>query len=369
MKLIVERDMLALTLKSITRVADRRSSIPILSNALLRAEAEMLTVTATNLTMMASNAIYADISTPGAITVPLPLLETIVNRLPSGAQIGIECDGAAMTLRAGRSRSTLQTLPAADFPDFSESADGHSFTLPAATVERLVNATRFAISTEETRYYLCGMYLTPHGRDGERRLCAVSTDGHRLSRIFAPLPEGMEHMPGVIIPTALVDEIGRMAKDTPGEMSFDVSTAAIRVRSGSADLIGKLVDGTYPDWERAMPSSRPKHARLDVAELASAVTRASAVLDSKSGPARLTLAEGEITVTTTGANGEINETVDAEFDGDATSIIFASGYISTALDAIGSGEIVLGVDTGMDPALITRPDDPEHVITLMPRRM
>jgi len=369
MKLLVERDLLAQVLKSVSRVADKRGNIPILSNALLRAEGEMLTVTATNLEMMAGNAVYADISTPGATTVPLALLETIVNRLPSGAQIGMDCDGSAMTLSAGRSRSRLQTLPAVDFPDFSASADGHSFAVPAATMERLINATRFAISAEETRYYLCGMYFAPHTHDGARRLCAVATDGHRLSRIFAPLPAGAEHMIGVIIPTALVDEIARMAKDASGDLFFDVSTSAMRVRHGSADLIGKLIDGTFPDWERITPSSRPKNARFDAADLAAAVTRASAVLDSKSGAAKLSLAPGEITVTTSGPSGEISEAVDVNYDGDGTSIIFASRYISTALDALGSGEIVLGVDGPDDPALVTRPDDPEHVVLIMPRRM
>lgn len=369
MKLLLERDALALVLKSVSRVADRRGSIPILANALLRAESGMLTITTTNMAMMASNAVPADITTPGSTTVPLPLLETIVNRLPSGAQIGIECNGQTMTMRTGRSRSTLQTLPAADFPDFSQSADGHSFAVPASTVERLVNATRFAISNEETRYYLCGVYLTPLMHDGVRKLCAVATDGHRLSRIFAPLPAGAEHMVGVIIPTALVDEIARMAKDAHGDIYFDVSTSALRVRCGSSDLIGKLVDGTYPDWERITPTDRPKNARLDASDLASAVTRASAVLDSKGGAVKLTFGSGEITVATSSANGEISEVVDVGYDAEPASIIFSANYVSTALDALGTGEIVLGVDGPRDTALITRPEDPEHIVLIMPRLM
>jgi len=369
MKLLVERDSLAHVLKSVTRAADRRGSMPILSNVLLRAEGELLTVTATNLDLMASNAAHADVSNSGATTVPLGPLETIVNRLPSGAEIGIEADSQTMTLRAGRSRSTLQALPAADFPDFAENADGHSFAVPAATMERLINATRFAISAEEQRYYLCGMYFAPHPHEGVRKLCAVATDGHRLSRIFAPLPAGAEHMTGVIIPTALVDEIGRMAKDAPGEMFFDISSSALRVRSGSADLIGKLVDATYPDWERVAPTSRPKNARLDASDLAAAITRASAVLDSKSGALKLTVANDEITVATSGAAGDISEVVSVDYDGDPTSIIFTARYVSTALDALGSGEIVFGVGEPNQPALITRPEDPDHIVVILPRLM
>src|ERR687896_1002067 len=200
MKVTVERAVLLKSLGRVHRVVERRNTIPILANVLIRAEKSKLNLKATDLDLEVLDAVDAEVSPGGSTTVPAHMFYEIVRKLPEGSQIVLEASGdrAMLAIRAGRSRFTLQTLPESDFPDLAAGEMTHKFTLAAADLKRLIDKTQFAISTEETRYYLNGIYLHSVGSAKTATLRGVATDGHRLAQIDLALPKGAADMPGVI---------------------------------------------------------------------------------------------------------------------------------------------------------------------------
>ena len=209
MKVTVERAELLKSLGHVHRVVERRNTIPILSNVLIKAERGKLSLKATDLDLEVTDAINAEVSPGGSTTVPAHMFYEIVRKLPEGTQVVIEGSGdrAVLSIRAGRSRFTLQTLPESDFPDLAAGEMTHSFKVAAPDFKRLIDKTQFAISTEETRYYLNGIYLHAVGSGKNATLRAVATDGHRLAQVELPLPEGAAGMPGVIVPRKTVGEV------------------------------------------------------------------------------------------------------------------------------------------------------------------
>src|SRR5258708_2492195 len=230
MKVTVERAELLKSLGRVHRVVERRNTIPILANVLIRADKSKLSLKATDLDLEVIDAVDAEVSPGGSTTVPAHMFYEIVRKLPEGAQIVLEASGdrAVLTIRAGRSRFTLQTLPESDFPDIAAGDMTHKFTLAAADLKRLIEKTQFAISTEETRYYLNGIYLHTASSGGNNMLRAVATDGHRLAQVELAVPPGAEGMPGVIVPRKTVNEVLRLIEDAGAEVAVELSQAKIR---------------------------------------------------------------------------------------------------------------------------------------------
>src|SRR5271167_3004485 len=249
MKITVERSELLKSLGHVHRVVERRNTIPILANVLLRADRSKLSLKATDLDVEVTDTIAAEVGPGGSTTVPAHMFFDIVRKLPEGAQIALESSGdrAALAIRAGRSRFTLQTLPESDFPDLSAGEMTHKFTLKASELKRLIDKTQFAISTEETRYYLNGIYLHVANNDGTVVLRAVATDGHRLAQMELDLPDGAAGMPGIIVPRKTVSEVQRLIEDGEAEIMIELSPGKIRFTVGEVVLTSKLIDGTFPD--------------------------------------------------------------------------------------------------------------------------
>src|ERR1700683_634663 len=218
MKITVERSELLESLGHVHRVVERRNTIPILANVLLRADRSKLSLKATDLDVEVTDTIAAEVGPGGSTTVPAHMFFDIVRKLPEGAQIVLESSGdrAALAIRAGRSRFTLQTLPESDFPDLAAGEMTHKFTLKAADLKRLIDKTQFAISTEETRYYLNGIYFHVAGPEPTQTLRAVATDGHRLAQMELELPKGAAGMPGIIVPRKTGGEGRRLMEDGDG---------------------------------------------------------------------------------------------------------------------------------------------------------
>ena len=251
MKLTIPRDTLAPALAALSRIVEKRNTIPILSNILVSAESEGLTLRATDLDIMAQTTLPCAVSEAGALTLPAHTLSDIVRKLPAGAELTLEGDGGKQpttALRCGRSRFQLQTLPESDYPDIATGEFSHSFTLSASALSETLAATEFAISTEETRYYLNGVHLHVLESDGAAFLRAVATDGHRLARMQLPAPDGAVGMPAIIIPRKTVGEIARIAKDHKGDVGIETSATKIRITAGATTLTSKLIDGTFPDY-------------------------------------------------------------------------------------------------------------------------
>ncbi|MGH6682916.1 MAG: DNA polymerase III subunit beta, partial [Pseudolabrys sp.] len=279
MKVTVERAELLKSLGHVHRVVERRNTIPILANVLIRADKGNLSLKATDLDLEVIDSVAAEVSPGGATTVPAHMFYEIVRKLPEGTQIVIEGSGdrAVLSLRAGRSRFTLQTLPESDFPDLAAGEMTHSFKLAASDLKRLIDKTQFAISTEETRYYLNGIYLHTAGTAKAATLRAVATDGHRLAQVELPLPQGGAGMPGIIVPRKTVGEVQRLIETGEGEVAIELSAGKIRFSIGDIVLTSKLIDGTFPDYGRVIPANNDKSLTVDKKDFEAAVDRVSTV--------------------------------------------------------------------------------------------
>ena len=220
MRLLIEKSALLKALQHVTSVVERRNTIPILANVSLRAEGESLKLKATDLDIEVTETAKAETMAAGGTTVPAHTLHDIVRKLPDGAQIELASkdEEGRLAITAGASRFLLACLPADDFPDLGLDGMSHSFDIRARDLARLVEKTRFAISTDETRYYLNGIYLHAIETEAGRRLRAVATDGHRLARMDVELPEGGMGMPGIILPRKTVQELAKLLADHSDEV-------------------------------------------------------------------------------------------------------------------------------------------------------
>ena len=381
MKVTVERAQLLKSLGHVHRVVERRNTIPILGNVLIRAENAKLSLKATDLDLEVTETLAAETATAGATTVPAHMFYDIVRKLPDGSQIVLEGDSdrSILAIRAGRSRFTLQTLPENDFPDLAAGDMTHSFTLAAKDVKRLIDRTQFAISTEETRYYLNGIYL--HAADGAKdgatkdgataaTLRGVATDGHRLAQIDLVQPEGAAGMPGVIVPRKTVSEVQRLIEDGEGEISIELSQAKIRFTIGNVVLTSKLIDGTFPDYGRVIPQNNDKELIVDKKDFEAAVDRVSTISSERGRAVKLSLSSGKLVLSVTNPDsGSATEELEVEYASNALDIGFNSRYLLDIAQQI-EGEVAsLKLADPGSPTLVQDRDDRSALYVLMPMRV
>ena len=291
MRVILERSNLLKSLNHVHRVVERRNTIPILSNVLLAADGASLEMKATDLDLEVTEATPARVEQGGATTVPAHLLYDIVRKLPEGAEVMLKTDedGTAMTVISGRSSFRLQCLPQSDFPELSAGSFSHIFRLDSTALKGLIDKTQFAISTEETRYYLNGIFLHTLETGGKLKLRSVATDGHRLARAEIDAPAGSEGMPGIIIPRKTVSELQKLVDDPDVAVTTELSDTKIRFTIGSVVLTSKLIDGTFPDYERVIPTGNNKILAVDCRQFRDAVDRVSTISSEKSRAVKLSL--------------------------------------------------------------------------------
>ena len=297
MKLTIERAALLKALGHVQSVVERRNTIPILSNVLFTAGRESLAFSATDLDMEIIDETPAFVDSPGQITAPAHTLYEIVRKLPEGADVSLSFTGddPRLQVQAGRSRFNLPVLPAGDFPVMSSDGLSGRISVDTGDLMRLIDKTRFAISTEETRYYLNGLYLHTVVEDGVPKLRAVATDGHRLARVEMPLPEGAEGMPGVIIPRKTVGELRRLLDETNEPVKVALSDTKVRFTFEKVVLTSKLIDGSFPDYERVIPTGNDKTLEINRKAFADAVDRVSTISTEKSRAVKLMLGSGSVT--------------------------------------------------------------------------
>jgi DNA polymerase III subunit beta len=372
MKVTVERSELLKALSHVHRVVERRNTIPILANVLLRADRAKLSLKATDLDIEVIDTIAAEVGPGGSTTVPAHMFFDIVRKLPEGAQVVIETSGdrAALAIRAGRSRFTLQTLPESDFPDLAPGEMTHKFTLKAADLKRLIDKTQFAISTEETRYYLNGIYLHAAGAAKAQTLRAVATDGHRLAQMELDLPKGAEGMPGIIVPRKTVSEVQRLLDDTDTEVLVELSPGKIRFTVGDVVLTSKLIDGTFPDYARVIPTNNDKELVVDKKEFEAAVDRVSTVSSERGRAVKLSITGGKLQLSVTNPDsGSANEELEVEYEADPIDIGFNSRYLLDIAAQIESEAAVLKLADPGSPTLIADKESKGALYVLMPMRV
>lgn len=366
MKLTIERAELLRSLNHVQSVVERRNTIPILSNVLIEASGSTLRLTATDMDIAIVESVAASIGTEGATTAPAHTLYDIVRKLPDGAQVELGKEEDRLELRSGRSRFTLQTLPTEDFPVMTGGDLPHSFTLGADILRGIVDRTRFAISTEETRYYLNGIYL--HAADSIMR--AVATDGHRLARVEAPLPSGAEGMPGVIVPRKTVSELRKLIDETDGEVEIALSDTKIRYAFDKVELTSKLIDGTFPDYERVIPSGNTKMMQVDCKAFADAVDRVSTIATEKMRAVKMAIAPGTMTLSASSQDsGSAVEEIEIGYDNDAIEIGFNSRYLLDISGQIESGQARFEMADASSPTIVRDVEDDSALYVLMPMRV
>jgi DNA polymerase-3 subunit beta len=370
MKVTVERAELLKSLGHVHRVVERRNTIPILANVLVRAEKSSLNLKATDLDLEVIESIAAEVAPAGSTTAHM--FYEIVRKLPEGSQVVLESssDRAVLAIRAGRSRFTLQTLPESDFPDLAAGDMTHKFVLAAADLKRLIDKTQFAISTEETRYYLNGIYLHVAGSAKSATLRAVATDGHRLAQTDLPVPAGAAGMPGVIVPRKTVTEVQRLIEDSQAEVGIELSSAKIRFSIGDIVLTSKLIDGTFPDYGRVIPAGNDKELVVDKKDFEAAVDRVSTVSSERGRAVKLSLSAGKLILSVTNPDsGSATEELEVEYDADPLDIGFNSRYLLDIAAQLDGEVAVLKLADPGSPTLIQDKDAKGALYVLMPMRV
>ena len=374
MRLAIERAALLKSLSHVQSVVERRTTIPILSNVKLEAADGGVSFTATDMDLSVVERAEAEVAQAGATTAAAHTLYDVVRKLPEGSRITIERadSGSELHLRAGRSSFDLPCLPAGDFPTMTDEGLDHSFVLSAAVLKRLIDKTRFAISTEETRYYLNGIYLHPHETDGESRLRAVATDGHRLARVEADLPEGASGMPAVILPRKTVGEVRKLIDDLDDgdPVEIALSSARMRFQIGPAVLRSRLIDGTFPDYERVIPSGNDKQMVAPTKLLSEAVDRVATISTEKSRAIKLSLAEGRLRLNAVSPDaGRAEEEIDIAYSGTPLEIGFNARYILDMSMQIAGDDIEMLMADAGSPTVVRDPKDAGALYVLMPMRV
>ena len=370
MKLTIERNTLLRSLGHVQSVVERRNTIPILSNVQLEASGQTLGLTATDLDLSIVEQAEAQVSESGATTAPAHTLFDIVRKLPDGAdvELGFEAE-QRLSLVSGRSRFTLACLPKEDFPVMAEGDLAHQFELDAGTFKSLIDKTRFAVSTEETRYYLNGIYM--HVVDGDDAgLVAVATDGHRLARVRLDVPAGAAKMPGVIIPRKAVGELRKLIEEFEGPVKVALSDTKIRLDFNNAVLTSKLIDGTFPDYTRVIPTGNERKLEADCVQLAESVDRVSTISTDKTRSVKLALEEDRLTLSVTSPeNGTATEELTVSYKGEAMEIGFNARYLLEILGQVTGEVVAVDLSDPSSPTVIRDLGDDSALYVLMPMRV
>lgn len=374
MKATIERATLLKGLSHVQSVVERRNTIPILSNVLIEATTSgSLRLMATDLDLQINETVAAAIDQPGAITVPAHTLFDIARKLPEGAQVELAAAEGRMSIVAGRARFSLQTLPRDDFPVIAEGELPTQFELPAETLKQIIDKTRFAISTEETRYYLNGIFLhvtDGGGPAGTAQLKAAATDGHRLARVTVARPEGAEKMPDVIVPRKCVAELRKLLDEVDGSVGVSLSPTKIRFDLGQAILTSKLIDGTFPDYSRVIPTGNDKLLKLDPRAFEDGVDRVSTIATEKTRAVKMALDRDRITLSVTSPeNGTAAEDVPGEYAAQSFEIGFNSRYLLDILGQIDGDLVEVHLADAAAPTLIRENDKAAALYVLMPMRV
>jgi DNA polymerase-3 subunit beta len=375
MKATIERATLLRCLSHVQSVVERRNTIPILSNVLIDADAGgSVRVMATDLDLQVVESMSASsVEQAGAITVSAHLLFDIARKLPEGSQVSLTTNDNRLEVKAGRSNFKLPTLPRDDFPVIVEGDLPTSFELPARMLAELIDRTRFAISTEETRYYLNGIFLHVTDED-EPLLKAAATDGHRLARFTLPRPEGAAGMPDVIVPRKAVGELRKLLEEAmDSSVLIDLSASKIRFTMGGEGgvvLTSKLIDGTFPDYSRVIPTANDKLLRVDPKLFFSGVDRVATIATEKTRAVKIGLDNDRVTLSVTSPdNGTAAEELAAEYKSEGMEIGFNANYLKDILGQIDSDLVELHLADAGAPTLIRESEKARALYVLMPMRV
>lgn len=370
MKFIANAGAFSAAISTVSRIVEARNTYPILANVILQTEDGRVTVRATDLDIEVTLGFEAKVDATGVTTVPAKTLDTLLRKYAKDAEVSFEHDGEAQaTIKSGRSRMTLATLDPSSFPELKSGPTNHRFDVPAADLRRLIAKTSFAISNEETRYYLNGIFM--HVLDGKLR--GVATDGHRMARCDAPAPDGADGMPGIIVPKKTVAEIAKLIDKATEPVTVEVSETKIRVTVGGVTLLSKLIEGTFPDYDRVTPKNNDRHAAIDKASLLTAIDRVSTLASERGGKAvKMAITDGTVTLEVQNPDhGTAVEEIEGKYDQDGSlEIGFNARYLADMLGVIDGDHVAFCLNDAGSPTLIrSEGGDASFLGVLMPMRI
>jgi DNA polymerase-3 subunit beta len=373
MKVVLERNALLRSLGHVQSVVERRNTIPILANVLIKADKNGISFTATDMDLEINEKVAADVGKPGAKTAPAHTLYDIVRKLPDGAQVELSAseNSNQITLSSGRSNFKLGSLPIDDFPQMAEGDLQHHFSLTSADLKTLIDRTRFAMSVEETRYYLNGIFLHTTKTKGDVSvLRAVATDGHRLARIEMPAPKTVETIPGVILPRKTVQEVRKLLDETSSDIQIDLSASKVRFTFDDVVITSKLIDGTFPDYERVIPSGNDKMLELDAKMFSAAVDRVATISSEKSRAIKIALGKNVLTLSASSPDaGSAVEELEVAYKGEGIEIGFNARYLLDILAQIEGVGARFSMADAASPTVVQDVADTSALYVLMPMRV
>ncbi len=372
MKVSIERSALLKAVAQAQSVVERRNTIPILANILIEAEGDGLRFRATDLDIEVVDRAPAQVDAAGSTTVAALMLNEIVRKLADGALVTLSTQGAPgrLTIEAGRSTFQLATLPVEDFPVMASPDYTTTFEAPAPVLRRLFDKSKFAISTEETRYYLNGVYLHVADGEGGALLRAVATDGHRLARIDAPLPEGAQGMPGVIVPRKTVGELRKLLDDDEAVIRVSVSETKIRFETDVIQLTSKVIDGTFPDYTRVIPQANARRLTVDAKAFRQAVDRVATVSSERSRAVKMALDDDRLILSVNAPDsGTAEEELAVAYGDERLEIGFNAKYLLEIADQVDRENAVFLFNSSGDPTVMREGDDATALYVVMPMRV
>ncbi len=362
---IVKSDLLR-PLSHIYSVVEKKNTIPILSNTVIEALDGHIAFTATDMEIDIVEKIQSSTISNGKLTVSAHTLYDIVRKLPDGSEIIVSANENNLILSCGKSEFMLPTLPFDDYPIMTEISGGKSFSISSVDLQNLIDNTKFAISLEETRYYLNGIFL--HQNDNLLR--AVATDGHRLAQAEINLPTGAEGMPSIIIPRKTVGELRKLLDDTEADIPITVSSNKIKFSINNCTLTSKLIDGSFPDYQRVIPKGNTKNLVISTKEFKEAVDRVSTISIEKSRAVKLSLSKNNLILKVNSHDsGNASEEMEVSFEFDSMEIGFNSKYLLDIALQIQGKDIQFSLSDSSSPALITDPEQEGIIFVLMPMRV
>lgn len=371
MKVTIERNSLLKTLGHVQSVVERRNTIPILSNVMMEADGDTVAMTATDLDIAIVEKTPAVVIQSGSTTVPAHTLFDIVRKLPDGSEVELTLEESdRLVVKAGRSRFTLACLDKEDFPVMSDGDLPHRFEVASEELKRLVDKARFAISTEETRYYLNGIYMHVANTEDGSVLRAVATDGHRLAQVDQEVPEGAVGMPGIIIPRKTVGEVRKLIDEVDGTIDVSLSDTKIRFSFDGAVITSKLIDGTFPDYSRVIPEGNDKMLEMDCRIFAESVDRVSTISSDKTRSVKLSLGQDTLTLSVTSPDsGTATEELAASYSSDGFEIGFNSRYLMDILSQVEGETVQVLLADPSAPTVVKDVLDDAVLYVLMPMRV
>ncbi|HEU4484578.1 MAG TPA: DNA polymerase III subunit beta [Povalibacter sp.] len=365
MKFSAAREVFLAPLQAVIGVVERRQTMPILANVLIAGRADEVALTATDLEVELVARAKVTLQQAGEITLPGRKLLDIVKALPEGATVTISVEGERATVRSGKSRFTLATLPASDFPTVEDIRAQQTLTVSQSALKRLLDKTHFSMAQQDVRYYLNGMLL----EIAEKTLRTVATDGHRLAYCETELEAAASSAQQVIIPRKGVLELQRLLGGD-GSVDLAIGTNHVRVQIGDIRFTSKLIDGRFPEYGRVIPANPPKQVKIDRDILRAALQRAAILSNEKYRGIRLAVKASSLVLQSHNPEQEeAEEELEVSYGGEEVEIGFNVNYLLDALAAVDAGEIQLGLTDANNSCLLTAPTVPSAKYVVMPMRL